>query len=130
MPHDLTLAGCAPVPIASYLKSLGILRLVAEQADGAARGAWSAEAFVLRSELDADGLRRFLLDEYRPSPIVAPWNGGSGFDPKDNREAHEAIAAGEAARFEALRPVIGASRELVARFALAESPKGDAKAAR
>jgi len=29
--HDLN--GCAPVPLAHYLKALGILRLVAEQAD-------------------------------------------------------------------------------------------------
>jgi len=36
--HDLN--GCAPAPLAHYLKALGILRLVAEQADPEARGWW------------------------------------------------------------------------------------------
>jgi CRISPR-associated protein Csx17 len=129
MPHDVTLAGCSPAPIASYLKALGVLRLVAEQADRDARGYWSAEAFVLRSELDAGGLRRFLLDDYRPSPIVAPWNGGSGFYPKDNRKALESISGGEAPRFSAVRQVIAAAHEVVSRFGLDASPKAEDKAA-
>jgi len=28
---ELTLRGCAPTPIAGYLKALGVLRLIAEQ---------------------------------------------------------------------------------------------------
>jgi CRISPR-associated protein Csx17 len=127
MPHDVTLAGCAPVPIASYLKALGVLRLVAEQVDRDARGFWAAEAFVLRSALEADGLRRFLLDDYRPSPIVAPWNGGSGFYPKDNRRAVESISSGEARRFAAVRRAIDTAREIVLRFELQSSPKDEDK---
>jgi hypothetical protein len=38
-----TFDGCAPVPLAHYLKALGILRLVLEQADGAARGIWQGD---------------------------------------------------------------------------------------
>ena len=30
---DIVLQGCAPVPLAAYLKALGIFRLVAEQKD-------------------------------------------------------------------------------------------------
>jgi CRISPR-associated protein Csx17 len=129
MPHDLTLAGCSPVPIAGYLKALGVLRLVGEQVDRDARGCWAAEAFVLRSELDGDGLRSFLLNDYRPSPIVGPWNGGSGFYPKDSRKALEAITGGEALRFEMLRRVIAAAREVVSSFGLDSSPKDEEKAA-
>lgn len=43
------LDGCAPVPLAHYLKALGILRLVAEQLDPAARGWWEGERFLLAS---------------------------------------------------------------------------------
>lgn len=37
---DILLEGCASRPLAAYLKALGILRLVGEQADANARGAW------------------------------------------------------------------------------------------
>ena len=77
---DLALEGCRPQPLMSYLKALGVFRLVAEQADFAARLWWDrAGHAVLRSLLDAEGLERFLLDEYRPAPITSPWNAGSGY---------------------------------------------------
>ena len=76
---EIVLAGCAPVPLASYLKALGVFRLVAEQKDKGARGCWRDEAFVLGTTLKDEELVRFFLDEYRPSPIISPWNGGSGF---------------------------------------------------
>jgi CRISPR-associated protein Csx17 len=77
--HELVLAGCTPEPLMSYLKALGVLRLVAEQKDANALGCWCAATFVLRSTLDWRSLQRFFLDEYQPTPIVAPWNAGSGF---------------------------------------------------
>jgi CRISPR-associated protein Csx17 len=129
MDHDVTLSGCAPTPIASYLAALGIMRLVAEQVDRNARGWWSGEAFVLRSALDVDELRRFLLEDYRPTPIVGPWNGGSGFYPKGNRSALESIPSGQAARFAAVRRAIATAREVVSRFGLKSSPKDEDKAA-
>jgi len=36
----LMLAGCTPEPLAAYVESLAVLRLVAQQADAAARGFW------------------------------------------------------------------------------------------
>ena len=39
---EIVLAGCAPIPLASYLKALGVFRLVAEQKDECARGRWRA----------------------------------------------------------------------------------------
>ncbi len=85
--HDLSLEGCRPVPLAHYLKALGVLRLVAEQKDPAARGFWRRDSFVLRSELDRDGLERFFLEEYRPTPIVGPWGARSGFYPDPSEKA-------------------------------------------
>ena len=47
MIHVHELDGCAPTPLAHYLKALGILRLVAEQADEHARGWWEGNHFRL-----------------------------------------------------------------------------------
>lgn len=76
---DLQLAGCRPEPLAHYLKALGILRLVSEQADPSARGWWADDEFRLRTKLSREELGKFFLEGYQPTPVVAPWNGGSGF---------------------------------------------------
>lgn len=73
------LHGCAPTPLAHYLKALGVLRLVTLQADKAARGFWKDGVFFLATTLDEDALVRFFLDQYEPTPMLSPWNGGSGF---------------------------------------------------
>ena len=84
MIHEHFLPGCTPTPLASYLKALAVLRLVAEAAaedggDPDAAGFWRDDVFVLRTRLTDDELRNFFLERYRPTPLVAPWNGGSGF---------------------------------------------------
>ncbi len=76
---EIVLAGCAPIPLASYLKALGVFRIVAEQKDKNARGCWRDETFVLDTALTEKGLVCFFLHEYRPSPIISPWNGRAGF---------------------------------------------------
>lgn len=78
--NTIKLEGCAPQPLISYLKALGVLRLIAEQdLDRTTRAAWRGGAFVLMTTASEDDLVRFFLKEYRPTPIVAPWNNGSGF---------------------------------------------------
>lgn len=92
--HTHRLDGCAPTPLASYLKALGVLRLLAtaannvkgEPVDPAARGWWEREHFYLKTRLDRDALMRFFLEEYAPSPIIAPWNGRAGFLEGDDAE--------------------------------------------
>lgn len=84
MIHEHSLPGCTPTPLASYLKALAVLRLVAEAGtdgggDFKATGFWREDVFVLRTRLTKDELRAFFLDRYRPTPLIAPWNGGSGF---------------------------------------------------
>ena len=75
---ELRLEGCRPEPLGAYLKALGVLRLVGEQADPDAKGCWQGESFLLRTSLDANELSDFFVDGYRPTPIVTPWNKGSG----------------------------------------------------
>jgi len=76
--HELK--GCAPVPLANYLKALGVLRLMVEQgADPEARGWWQHERFHLLTNLTQDELERFFLNRYAPTPLLSPWNKGCGF---------------------------------------------------
>ncbi len=87
MPESITLDGCASAPLASYLKALGVLRLISsdthhvdgQAADPKARGWWEGERFHIRTTLGRPALCAFFLDEYAPSPIIAPWNGRAGF---------------------------------------------------
>jgi CRISPR-associated protein Csx17 len=64
---DHELAGCAPVPLAAYLKALGVLRVLGSQADPGARGAWRADTFVLTTRLDRPALLEFFsLGQFLP----------------------------------------------------------------
>lgn len=125
--HPVILSGCAPVPLAHYLKALGILRLVAEQADPAAAGCWERDTFTLHSALDREALLDFFLQRYQPTPIVAPWNGGSGFYQKDNPEAIQAIEAGTAARMRHYRQTIAVARRAVIEANLKAKPSPELK---
>lgn len=128
----LTLSGCAPTPLAHYLKALGILRLVSEDADHgdpSASGYWQRDAFHLRTKLDRNALLDFFLHHYRPTPIIAPWNGGSGFFPKDNDEALRTIRASSQPRFSTYRESLDIATTLLAELGLKEKPdSSEAKA--
>ncbi len=77
--HVHRLNGCQPVPLASYLKALGVLRLVSEQADASAQGWWNGDVFHIDCRLDTPVLQQFFLELYRPTPLVGPWGARSGF---------------------------------------------------
>ena len=134
--EPLALNGCAPTPLASYLKALGVLRLISspanhvsgEAADPHARGWWKNERFHLRTTLSRDALLHFFLHEYAPSPIIAPWNGGSGFYPKDNKDGFDPLTTKPVAdRFEHISSAIRNASIAVAGLDLAERPEGGAK---
>ena len=136
MSEPITLDGCVPTPLASYLKALGVLRLISTDtnhvhgraADPKARGWWEGERFHIRTTLDRATLCRFFLDEYAPSPIIAPWNGGSGFYPKDNKDGFHPLAAEAVAkRFLPLAEAIRISSQTIDRHALAKPPKDHTK---
>jgi len=128
-PFDVVLTACRPEPLAGYLKALGILRLVAEQRDADARGFWRGEHFVLRSQLSRDALVDFLIRDWSPTPVLAPWNGGSGFYPKDNAEAAEAILQSNDARLRVFAQSIRIAREFVGSRGWSERPADENKAA-
>jgi len=121
----IELTGCTPEPLMNYLKALGIFRLVAEDrdhGDPTARLSWSGGMAVLQTVLDREQLVRFFLNDYQPTPIVAPWNGGSGFY-GGGSEPLEAIAASSAPRLQPYRDTIRALRPLIPQH----KPKDDDK---
>lgn len=126
--HELALPGCSLTSLAHYLKALGILRLVAEQPDSQARGWWQDALFHLRSRLDLEDLLGFFLREYHPTPLVAPWNGGSGFYPNDNKAAFEPIGASDAPRLGQYAQTVSTCRGLLQDLGITESPGDTEKA--
>src|ERR1035441_5346337 len=109
----MELTGCPYQPLAAYLKALAVLRLVSEQEDETARGFWGNRYFVLQSKLDQEGLVDFFLKKYAPTPVLAPWNGGSGFYPKDRKVGLDAIFKSGQARFESYRRDLEVARLIV-----------------
>ncbi len=120
---EISLAGCTPEPLMSYLKALGMFRLVAEQADPDARLSWAGGVARLDSRFGRDGLTVFFLEQYRPTPITAPWNGGSGFY-GGGAEPLDAIARSTAERLAPYRETIDRIRS----FAPTAKPKDEEKA--
>ncbi|MBX6395235.1 MAG: type I-U CRISPR-associated protein Csx17, partial [Alicyclobacillaceae bacterium] len=123
----VALPGTAPIPLSRYLKGLGLLRIVAEQCDPLARGWWERDRFHLESTLDGNGLARFLLEEYRPTPVVAPWNGGSGFYGRD--DALKTIRVSKTPRLEHYRQTIETAEALLREMGLRRQPQKEEKAA-
>jgi CRISPR-associated protein Csx17 len=124
---EVELTGCRVEPLASYLKALGVLRLVGQQKDRNARGFWRGEHFVLQSSLDREALVTFFSDAWEPTPVVAPWNGGSGFYPKDNCAAADAIAASDKPRLKNYALTIDVARKFVAAQGWKERPADESK---
>lgn len=107
--HLHHLNGCAPSPLAHYLKAIGILRLVAQQKDAEARGFWRDQHFCLLTSLDHQALEKFFLEEYSPTPFVSPWNKGSGFYAKNDKGLGP-VEGSQARRFEVFRRGIAEAR--------------------
>jgi CRISPR-associated protein Csx17 len=127
---EVVLKGCTPEPLMHYLKALGVLRLVAEDAehgDPLARGRWRNDAFVLVSRLSEEALQNFLLHYYCPTPILAPWAGGSGFFSGDNIKFVDALANSATKRFEGYRDAISLVRTILREEGIREKPTGETK---
>ena len=131
--YSLELSGCAPIPLAHYLKALGILRLVSEQVDkqvgDQAQGWWEGDTFFLRSSLDRDGLVEFFQERYAPTPLVGPWGARSGFfaaaSEKTAREALEAIAETDSGRLAGFRLAIRSVHLLLKQLGLQTKAEND-----
>lgn len=117
MIHVHRLDGCAPTPLAHYLKALGVLRLVAEQADSDARGWWDGDHFSLATRLSREKLEGFFLHDYQPTPIFNPWGARSGFyaggSEKSARESLKQIEESSSPRLKLFRRTISTVRSVI-----------------
>jgi CRISPR-associated protein Csx17 len=106
--------GLQPEPLASYLAGLGLIRLIGEQADPAATTYWSDGGLIIDTSV-AD-LAGWLVSEYVPTPVLSPWNGGSGFGAKDKEPKRrlEALLARTTPRLSAFREAINAAGHVMA----------------
>ena len=115
--HLHVLTGCAPAPLAKYLKALGMLRLIGEHADALARGWWEDDRFCLLTKLTNDELEAFFLDRYEPTPIFNPWGGRSGYysgsPEKTARNALVAIEESTIDRLSKFREAIALIRSVI-----------------
>ena len=131
--NEITLDGCSPTPLASYLKALGVLRLISSPtsrargtaADPEARGCWDNECFHLHTRLDCEALTHFFREDYAPSPIIAPWNGDNGFYPGENKKGIEPFSGAMVApRFLTIADAIKAAFQEIQRHGLKKRPQG------
>jgi CRISPR-associated protein Csx17 len=75
------LPGLRPEPLASYLAGLGLIRVLGEQADRDATAAWAPDGLAITSTVE--DIAAWLAESYVPTPVLSPWNNGSGFGTKD-----------------------------------------------
>ncbi|QTI68154.1 type I-G CRISPR-associated protein Cas8g1/Csx17 [Gordonia polyisoprenivorans] len=66
------------------LAALGLVRVLAEQRDPDLRSRVDGDDLVI--DTTVEDIARWLVDEYRPRPVLSPWNGGSGFGEKDRNQ--------------------------------------------
>lgn len=109
--YEHVLIGCQSRPLSGYLKALAVMRLVAEQKDPSITGFWKGSVFTIRTVLDREELMAFFCSEYVPTPIVTPWNGGSGFirghdENKPSDEGIRMIRSSDIVRLKEYREVI------------------------
>ncbi len=130
---EVRLSGCTPEPLMNYLKALGVFRIVSEQCDAEARGCWCNDVFVLRSKLGFDALHDFILKEYKPTPIVAPWGARSGFyggkSERAARDALEAIMKSKDPRLALFQDLVKRVRSLLREMGISHKAEDEGKLA-
>lgn len=107
------LPGIRPEPLASYLAGLGLIRVLAEQADSNITAAWTPEGLAITTGIT--DIAEWLAEKYVPTPVVSPWNNGSGFGAKDKEPVRilDALLIHPSQRFEPLRAAIRVARQVM-----------------
>ena len=71
--NEYSLDGCEPTPISNYCKSLGIFKILSKK-HPKTRAFWKNNKFILMTDLDREEILEFILNDYVPTPILAPWS--------------------------------------------------------
>lgn len=129
--ESVTFSGLRTQPLASYLGALGVLRILSTQHSRTLGAVFSADGFRIVGISETDAVE-FLLDRWRPSPVVTPWNNASGFYTSSKgrlaASAMQSIIADGSERFSLLVETIERVRGLVTDAKYAEAPEGEGKA--
>ena len=116
--NTVHLHGCRAEPLLGYLTGLGVIRLVGEQLDPDASARWDGDHLVISGTyLSETNLVDFFAEDYKPTPAVAPWNSGGGFQdagkptsPSAQRVV-EKVRNSDLARLDPYREAIAAADE-------------------
>lgn len=105
--------------LAAHLAGLGLIRVLAEQADRELRCFIDGTSLVV--DTSVDDLAMWLVDAYVPMPVLSPWNEGSGFGAKDkiSKVALDNLRSNRDPRLDPLREAFSAVN-LLAQQARAE----------
>lgn len=110
------LTGLRPAPLGSYLAGLGLVRLLGEQADPGLTAEWTAGALVL--DTTVDDIAAWLVERYVPTPVLSPWNEGSGFGAKDKtpKQTLDALVSHPEPRLDPFRAAMPAAASVAQRY--------------
>ncbi len=125
--HEIELSGCTPEPLLNYLKALGVIRILSEQKSPEITCYWWHDRFRLVCPLTQQQLCSFFLRDYRPTPIICPWAGGSGFFLKDNKATLQSIRRSSAQRLEEFRQAIELADAILRQLGIQAPPKEEDK---
>ena len=109
----LALRGCRATPLLSYLQALGVVRLLDEQLVPELTSFWDGSTLHIDSDLTQETITRFFVEDYKPTPMLSPWNGGGGFRTLKHEKGEQAVAQVESShdsRFAPFRTAIGEAR--------------------
>lgn len=116
----LSLAGLRADPVQSYLAALGVARGLGEQADPKAALAYHPSGFRLHTTLTFDEVVGFFTERWEPTPVVAPWNKGSGLRPDGKAPAAKRalgrLQGSSDPRLDPFRAAVATATDVVASF--------------
>lgn len=106
------------------LAALGLLRVLGEQVDPAVRS-WY-DGFDLHLETSVNDIVKWLAERYVPTPVLSPWNEGSGYGLKDKepKRSLTALLTNGDPRFDGFRTAHAVVEPLAAQFRREKWEKG------
>lgn len=110
--------------LGDYLAALGLLRAL-QGLDAGAKLAWTGRGPVVMTRWPS--VTDYMLGRWAPTPVVSPWNGGSGFWGRDRQAARQWIETSREDRLADYREAFASAAACVA--AVGARPTGDAKLA-
>ena len=109
----ISLSNCSTEPFGSALKALGSFRLIGEQKDSNIRSYWKNGTFMIETSLSQEEIMKFFMEEYSPTPILAPWLNQSGFWAGFESPEMKSIMKSDEKRFEPYKKSVEKIRSII-----------------